>query len=339
MSRVFLSGVSGYLPGAPLENKDLEALCGVTEEWIDRFVGTRSRYIAFDYDRWEATESLAEMTTKAARSAISSAKTDLRNVEFLVLATATPDQLLPATVNDVADMLGLNGVTTFQLQCGCVGAIQAVSLGYHLVKSGAFSSGLVMGSNACAKFMGPRSDQLPSASEIVHYCLFGDGAGAAMVSSDCLTDSYEILQCDVRFEGGGRAPGEEVRWFGPWGKDDNPDTFFFRERYKEVESHVPRMTDQIVAELRDASNIAGTKIDYYLLPQLSPKMCEHIRSLLEVAKERSVDCIGDTGNSASALPFLQIARLSQLIRANEIALVVAVEATKWLRGAMMLRRC
>src|SRR4051812_6326023 len=122
MIPVYLTGIAGYLPGDRISNEEIERHYGINADWIDMFVGTESRHLAFDFSRWRPTETLAEMSAKAARSAMASAGVEPNELDFVLLSTATPDQLMPATVNQVADALALNKLASYQVQCGCVGA-------------------------------------------------------------------------------------------------------------------------------------------------------------------------------------------------------------------------
>jgi 3-oxoacyl-[acyl-carrier-protein] synthase III len=249
--------------------------------------------------------------------------------------------LMPATVNQIADALGLNGIATFQIQCGCVGALQAVHLGTLLVRSGAYRRGLIIGADICAKFIRSREACLSlPASELINYALFGDGAGAVIVSDTPLANACQVLDSRVRFEGLGRAPAQEVNWVGvPESGPPDATAFVLREDYKAIQQHVPVMAGEMLDELLSALDWTVQEVDFFLLPQLSKNMSHHIREHLRLPEQKAIQCVDTTGNNGNALPFIQMERLARMIEPGNRALVIAVESSKWLMGGLALERC
>ena len=123
-----IAGTGTALPGDPVDNARLGKAFGIDEEWIDLFVGTRTRHFGWDLATGEIRHSLADLCAEAAARAADAAGTHLGDLDFLVLATTTPDRLLPTTANEVADRLGLDHLPTYQIQAGCSGAVQALDL-------------------------------------------------------------------------------------------------------------------------------------------------------------------------------------------------------------------
>src|SRR5947207_5144764 len=98
--RSVIAGTGSALPKRRVTNEELAATVDTTDEWIVERTGIRSRYIAGD---GETTGSLA---TKAARAALEHAKAEARDIDLIVLATATPDQTFPSTATKVQAALG-----------------------------------------------------------------------------------------------------------------------------------------------------------------------------------------------------------------------------------------
>src|SRR5262245_41344627 len=110
------------LPGPAIDNAALARRFGMEplwEQWIDVFIGTATRHLAVDLATGEVRSSLAELGETAARRALAAAGLAPGDVDVVVLGTATPDKLMPATVNVIADRLGIDGIPTYQLQSGC----------------------------------------------------------------------------------------------------------------------------------------------------------------------------------------------------------------------------
>src|SRR5262245_26000278 len=138
-TQIYLRSVGTALPGPPIDNAALARRLGMSghwEQWIDTFIGTRSRYLTVDIDTGKQRQTLADLCHDAASRAMESGGFDPEDIDLVVLATATPDMLMPATVNVVADVLGIDGVPTFQLQSGCTGAVQALITAHQMLLAG-----------------------------------------------------------------------------------------------------------------------------------------------------------------------------------------------------------
>lgn len=335
MSDVYFCGPAFHLPGEPIRNEAIESHFQLDGEWIQLFVGTESRHLAFDFERWQPTETLASLAARAAQMSLERAEVDTKQIEFVLLATATPDQLMPATVNQVADALGLNGIATYQLQCGCVGALQAMQLGSLLIRSGAFRCGLVIGADICTKFIRTREQCAKlSASELINYALFGDGAGAVVVASAPQSHAWRLDECRVRFEGQGLAAGQEVNWFAV----TQSSTYVLKEDYKAIQARVPELAADMLDELLLALDLSLADVRQFLLPQLSKNMSTFIREHLGISKERAVQPVDTTGNNGNAMPFLQLCLADEKAAPGDRAMAIAVESSKWLVGGLALTK-
>ncbi|HEX7639562.1 MAG TPA: 3-oxoacyl-ACP synthase III family protein [Burkholderiaceae bacterium] len=338
MTDTYLSGVAAYLPGEPIPVDRIATLFHLNAEWIAVNLGTSSVHLAFDFERRQATETLCSMAAAAGQRALRSAGIGPEDVDFVVLATATPDLLLPTTVNLAAERLGISGVPTFQLQCGCSGGLQAVQLAQALVRSGGHRRGLVLGGDISTKFLRSREECARlSAAELVNYALFGDGAGAAIVSASPLRNAWRLLHCGVVFEGIGREPGQQLRWLGIARPDDAP-AEAVSEDYKAILRHVPAMTARALDHLFTTFGLGLADVRHYLLPQLSKHLSDRIRDRLGVPPERAVQCVEHIGNTGNAGPFAQLAAVDDRARADERLAIIAIESSKWLSASCLLQR-
>ncbi|MEU7425645.1 3-oxoacyl-ACP synthase III family protein [Streptomyces sp. NPDC040750] len=332
----FIAGTGTALPGEPVDNATLGRALGLSAEWIDLFVGTRSRHFARDLDSGETLGTLASLCARAAAEALERAGLDPADVDFLLLATATPDQLLPTTATQVADLLGLGHLPAYQVQAGCSGALQAVELGRALIAAGA-SAGLVIGGDVTHRHLDlrPGAARRP-AGELVNYVLFGDGAGAAVLTARPCGDRLAVRGVLHRFTGLGRPPGQVVHWYGPG--DGAPEGPAVSEDYKAIEEYVPDMAAEAMWETLDVAGWQPADLDYVLPPQLSRHMTRRILDRLELPGVREISCVTDTGNTGNALPFHQLDRLAATARPGERAIVLAVESSKWIRTGAGLEK-
>jgi len=333
---VYLAAVGTALPGDPVDNASLAKVLGVNEDWIEFFIGTKTRHFARDLESGEVYWSLAELCTQAAEEAITAAGVDPAEIEFVVMGTATPDELMPATVNHVADQLGLNHIPTYQLQSGCAGAVQALGLGRTLIAAGA-GAGLVIGGDVCSKHLDLSRDFTNAASsELVNFVLFGDGAGAAVLTAEPRGHQVALRTVLNQFTGLGRAPGQIIEWFGMADRESGKQAV--NEDYKAIEESVPVMATEILWQLLDELGWTPEDLTFLLPPQLSGRMTQLIWERLDMPGATEVSCVADTGNNGNALPFMQLSRLLDQMTAGDKALAVAVESSKWLKAGFALEK-
>jgi 3-oxoacyl-[acyl-carrier-protein] synthase III len=328
------------LPGPLLDNATLARRFGVSEtweQWIDAFVGISSRHLAIDLDTGEVRYSLADLGETAASRALAAAGLDAASVDLMVMSTATPDMLMPATVNMIADRLGIDGVPTYQLQSGCAGAIAAINVARQLLETGRYRTALVIGGDVIAKHYDLSANAAAAApAQMINGVLFGDGAGAAVLSTEPTSDATVIRSVLLRLVGRNRAPGQTVEWFGM--ADRGSDRPAVTEDYKAIEESVPVLASEILAELLSDLDWSETDIDYLLPPQLSGKMTARIVERLALPYAKEITCVRETGNTGNALPFFQLERLLPLLTTGDCALGIAVESSKWIKSGFALEK-
>ncbi|WP_329312526.1 3-oxoacyl-ACP synthase III family protein [Streptomyces sp. NBC_01262] len=340
----YVASAGTALPGEPVDNAVLGKLLGVSSEWIDLFVGTRTRHFGWDLGTGEVRRTLTDLAAEAAGQALEGAGLDPADIEFVVLATATPDTLLPTTATQVADRLGLNYLPVHQLQAGCSGAVQALDLGRALIGDGS-RAGLVIGGDVTHRHLDIHRDRsrMPT-EELVNYVLFGDGAGAAVLTAEP-TDPVGASGGGValrgvlnHFAGLGRPPGQTVDWYGI--SDRRQERPLLSEDYKAIEESVPVMAAEILWDLLGLVGWTVDDLDYLLPPQLSQRMTARIVEQLPVPPGiREVSCVTDTGNTGNALPFFQLQRLLPQLRTGQRAIALSVESSKWIKSGFALEKC
>ena len=271
----------------------------------------------------------------AAKQAIRLACISESEIDGIFLATATPDALMPATVNVVADQLGLNRIASYQIQSGCAGAIQALDMAVSLIQSGRCHTILVMGGDVSHPFLDLKQNfHSLKAKELVNYLLFGDGAGAVILTSR----EGVGLRVDARINeclGLGRAPGQTIKWQGVHPVDSEKEPLIF-EDYRAIERGVPLMTAALLQNLYEKTGWNQHDVDYFLPPQLSRVMTHRIIQDLGLPQEKAINCVEQTGNTGNALPFFQIEMLWSRLRNHQKALLFSIESSKWIQAGVGL---
>ena len=282
---------------------------------------------------------------KAASQAIERAGIHIEDIELIVMSTATPDHLMPATVNFVADQLGITHIPTYQIQAGCSGALQGLDVASQFLKSGAYRTALVIGGDVCNKYIDLDRDFTKlKGHELINYALFGDGAGAVVLTTKEEKLGINIHSIKNRFEGLGREPGQVMNWFGM--VPEKIDEMSMRDRrkvfqsakedYKAIEQHVPMMAKDMINELLIDNNWNKDEVNFYLPPQLGGHMTDKIVEYLELPTEKVINCVRYTGNNGNALPYIQLSHLAEKMNSGDKAVGVAIESSKWIKTGISL---
>jgi len=336
---VRILSVGTALPGLPVDTAALARCFGMNDvwrQWVDSFIGTRTRHLSVDLETGEQSQTLADLGTTAAEKAMAEAGIGAEDIDVVVLGTATPDELMPATVNVIADRLRIDGVPTFQLQSGCSGAVQTFDVATALLATGRYRTALVIGGDVIARHYDVSADlaAVPPA-ELVNFVLFGDGAGAAVLTSDGDRPAAPVVRAvTTRLTGMDREPGQVLRWFGLVDRADASSPA--KEDYKAIEESVPVMAREVADELLDDLGWQREDVTFLLPPQLSATMTTKIVDHLDFPGAKEISCVADIGNNGNALVFFQLERLLPAMGPADKAVAVAIESSKWIKSGLAI---
>lgn len=164
---VEITSTGRWLPERVVTNADMEKMVDTSDEWIRQRTGIRERRIA------DKDTGAAEMGTEAAKIAMKRAGVQPGEVDLIVVATATPDRLLPATACDIQAMLGAKNAAAFDIAAACSGFLYALTIAEGHIAAGRGEIALVISTE---KMTG-----IVDWTDRSTFVLFGDGAGAAIV--------------------------------------------------------------------------------------------------------------------------------------------------------------
>ncbi|HSM15707.1 MAG TPA: beta-ketoacyl-ACP synthase III [Gemmatimonadales bacterium] len=161
------TGLGVAVPDRVLTNTDLEKMLDTSHEWIVERTGIRERHIANE------DESVAMLAEQACRDAMAKAGIGPKDVDAIILGTATPDRLLPATACDLQALLGADNAAAFDVSAACPGFLYSLGVAEGFIASGLAKTCLVVG----AEKLSTITDYTDRSTAI----LFGDAAGAAVI--------------------------------------------------------------------------------------------------------------------------------------------------------------
>jgi len=163
----YITGWGKYIPEVVLTNDDLAKIVDTSDEWISDHTGIRERHIAGPED------TVASMSVAAAKDALDRAGIRGSDLDLIIMATSSPDYLLPGAAGIVQDRLGAHKAAAFGLRAGCSGFVYALSIARQFIATGAYEHILVVGAEVTSAAV-DWSDRRTCV-------LFGDGAGAAIL--------------------------------------------------------------------------------------------------------------------------------------------------------------
>ncbi len=292
-------GLGHKLPDRVVPNGPIAERIGVDSDWIERRTGIRSRrYAAPD-------ERTADLALASAKRALSDAGLKASDVDLVLVATMTPDELTPNTAPLVAEALGLR-VGAFDIGAACTGWLSALSVGAAQIETGRAQCVLVIGAETLSRLTNPDDKRTAS--------LFGDGAGAVVLSPDGEGAIGPIL---LASDG---SMGDTI-------------TASHTERLLEMDGHTTfnMAVKVLVDSTRDAVDAAGLTlddIDLFVYHQANGRILKTVAEKLELPDERVADYVGETGNtSAASIPLtLSLLREDGRLRPGQRVLVSAVGA-------------
>ena len=165
-----IRGTGSYLPAKVLTNADLEKMVDTTNDWIVERTGIRERHIAAE------NETTCDLAEHAARRAIQAAGIANEDIDLIIVATTTPDRIFPSTACLLQDRLDIRGCAAFDVQAVCTGFVYALGIADKFIRTGAARHALVVGAETLSRII--------DWSDRGTCVLFGDGAGAVVLSAD-----------------------------------------------------------------------------------------------------------------------------------------------------------
>ncbi len=163
-------GTGSYLPPKVVTNDDLARQMDTSDEWIRTRTGIRQRHIA------EPSQTSSDLAVEASREALAAARVLPREIDLIIVATATPDYIFPSTACIMQAKLGIKGCAAFDIQAVCSGFVYALAIADKLIRSGQHRCALIVGAEVYSRIL----DWKDRGTAV----LFGDGAGAVILRAD-----------------------------------------------------------------------------------------------------------------------------------------------------------
>jgi len=306
---VTITGLGCHVPERVVTNDELSTMVDTNDEWIVARTGIRERRIA------AAEEALTDLALPAARAALEGAGLRGADVEFLVVATVTPDMAFPASAAILADELGAHDAAAYDLSAGCTGFVYAVAQAYGMVAAGLVDNALVVGGDVLSKIL-----DWTDRSTVV---LFGDGAGAVVLERS--KNGGGFLGFELGAEGGG---GKHLWLPGSGSRPSLDGERFVKMNGREVFRFATRVLVSSAEQILEECGKTVDDVDLYVPHQANVRIIDHATRKLGIPAEKVVVNVDRYGNTSSGSIPLALADAAEdgRLRPGELVLMTGMGA-------------
>ena len=312
-----IAGTGRYVPEKVLTNTDLEKIVETSDEWIIKRTGIRERRIAAE------DQSTSDLALEAARVALDRAGLAAEDLDAIILATLTPDTYCPAGACYVQNLLGATNACAFDLSAACTGFVYGITVGSSLVRTGIHKNVLVLGAETLSRFI----DYTDRNTCI----LFGDGAGAAVLSRAEEGGDSRLLDHYLRSDGGGTdliiMPGGGAR------RPSSHDTVdgklhFLSMQGNDVFKFATKSMQTLIETAIERNELSVDDLDLVVPHQVNSRIIDTVLRKVDIPKEKIYLNLQRYGNtSAASVPMaLHEAVEEGRVQAGNLVLLVAFGA-------------
>lgn len=283
---VKIVGVGHYCPENTVSNDKLSTLVDTSHEWIVKRTGIYERKIS-------KGESTVDLAVKASINAMNMANCKPKDIDLIIVATTSPDRIMPSTACSVQDVLGCINATAFDITAACSGFLYATIIANSLIKGGEGSKALVIGSEVLSRIVNWNDRNT--------CVLFGDGAGAAIL--EISTDNSKIISTYFGSDGKTGTKALMANQFPINTPFTNGN--LTREKYiqmdgKEVFKFAISIIPTVVNKLLNNSGEDIANIKYIIPHQANSRIIEDAAKKLNIDKNKFYINLESYGNTSSA---------------------------------------
>lgn len=284
---IAIIGSGSAAPQTVLSNEHLSKIVDTSDEWISSRTGMKNRHIA------DKSESLSQLSAIAANKAIEMAGISAAEVDLIILATSTPDDLFGSACQ-VQHLIGATRAVAFDLTAACSGFVFALITASQFIRNGMYRNAVVIGADVLSRWV--------DWSDRSTCVLFGDGAGAVVCQAseidrllayqmysdgsqnDCLNLSYQSTSQSL--------VAETTAQLGTY----QPITMNGKEVYRFAVAKVPEAIEKALFH----ANLNSADIDWLLLHQANQRIMDAVAKRLKIPAEKILSNIAEYGNTSAA---------------------------------------
>jgi 3-oxoacyl-[acyl-carrier-protein] synthase-3 len=280
-------GIGHAYPEGILTNADLEKIVETSDEWITSRTGIKQRHKAAD------NEYTSQFGTRAAVQALERSGLEPTDIDIIICATTTPDQIMPSTGVLIQAQIGATNAAGMDVFAACSGFLYGLTIVESMIKTGQVRNALVIGAEVLTKYV----DYTDRSTCVI----FGDGAGAAIVGA--VPEGRGILatkiRSDGRFEEQLYCPAGGTK-MGTTHQTIDEGMHFFKMKGNELFKVAVRSMAEISIEMLERAGCTIDDVDMVIPHQANQRITDAVASRLGVPEEKVYSNIAEHGNTSSA---------------------------------------
>ncbi|MGK7918892.1 MAG: beta-ketoacyl-ACP synthase III [Trichodesmium sp.] len=284
---IAITGSGSSVPKVSLDNQNLSKVVETSDEWISSRTGIGQRRLA------DTTESLCSLATQASLAAIAQAKITPADIDLIILATSTPDDLF-GTASQIQGELGAQKAVAFDMTAACSGFVFGMVTASQFIRNGVYQNVLLIGADILSRWVDWEDRRT--------CVLFGDGAGAVVLQA---SESDRLLGFELHSDGSQNSSLNLA--YQPQAKQIiegvnvshgtyQPITMNGKEVYRFAVQKVPEVIEKALFR----ANLTVDKIDWLLLHQANQRILDAVARRLKVPSEKVISNLRNYGNTSAA---------------------------------------
>ncbi|MBE9126320.1 MULTISPECIES: beta-ketoacyl-ACP synthase III [unclassified Coleofasciculus] len=299
---IAITGSGSATPEVALSNHQLSQMVETSDEWIATRTGIRERHLA------DAQSSLSELAVEASKGAIAMAGITASELDLIILATSTPDDLF-GSASQIQALLGASKAVAFDITAACSGFVFGLVTASQFIRTGVYKNVLLIGADILSRWV-DWSDR--------NTCvLFGDGAGAVVMQAN---ESDRLLGFELRSDGTQNKSlqlsyipqnKEFVNGIEVGQGNFQPITMNGKEVYRFAVQKVPEVIEKALFQ----ANLTTEDVDWLLLHQANQRILDAVAQRLKISNHKVLSNLAKYGNtSAASIPLI----LDESVRQGKI---------------------
>ncbi len=284
-----LRSIGAYVPPKVLTNHDLEKMVDTSDEWITKRTGIKTRHIA------EPSQSTSDLGVEAAKQALTRANLEPQELDLIICATISPDYFcMPSTACMIARKLGASNIPAMDISAACSGFIYALATAKAYIESGMAKKVLIVGAEKLSAIV--------DWSDRTTCILFGDGAGAAVVTT---TEDKKEAIIDTNISSDGKYYDYLITPGCGTNKPCSEEIIKERACFIKMKGNetfkvaVKTLTNDVV-EILKKNGISSQDITYFVPHQANYRILNAVANALGLKSEQCVVTVDKYGNTSSA---------------------------------------
>ena len=295
-----ISQVAHYVPQQVVTNDDLSKMMDTSHEWISSRTGIEKRHISLD-------QNTSDLASQVAKKLLEQAQLNPEELDFILVATMTPDSTMPSTAALVQANIGASSAFAMDVVAACSGFVFALSTAEKFIRSGLYSKGLVIGAEVLSKVL----DWEDRSTAV----LFGDGASGVLLEAD---KEQHFLAENLNTDGKGGASLQacQLGLQSPFSEKSASHPYLTMEGRAVFDFAVKRVSKSI-KETVETAGFDVENMDYYILHQANIRLLDKMAKKIGVSMDKMPANLMEYGNtSAASIGIL----LSELVQEGKVRL-------------------